>query len=234
MTGSSPKGPAQIPLLIGVTGHRDLVVQEIGSLRAAVRRFLTRLLDQFPDAPLLIATSLCRGADLLVVEEALGLGIDCCAVLPLPPELYRADFGDADDWRRFEEALARCRQTIVCSGSEPATESGRTARYAAAGELIARNAFILLALWDGRPGGLVGGTGSIVEFRLSQQEWNPVYHIVTSRQGGTPVAGLTALQEGYRATVDGPLEAELPTRARPSTNPMPLLNGFPMGSLPPV
>ena len=60
----------QIPLIIGVTGHRDLVAQEIRRLRQAVRQWL-KLQDRFPDAPLQVATSLSPGADLLVAEEAL-------------------------------------------------------------------------------------------------------------------------------------------------------------------
>jgi hypothetical protein len=212
---------AQIPLLIGVTGHRDLVPEEIAPLRVAVRSFLAGLRKRFPDAPLLIASSLSQGADLLVAEEALALGLGCCAVLPLPPELYRTDFDDALDWCRFEQVLARCGRTIVCAGDEApgalldAAKDGvaRNARYAAAGELIAADAFILLALWDGKPSELAGGTASTVEFRLSQRSRFDVYHIVTSRRRGAPLAGLAPLQAGYRHSFAGPLEVDLPKRA---------------------
>jgi hypothetical protein len=212
---------AQIPLLIGVTGHRDLIPEEIAPLRVAVRSFLAGLRRRFPDAPLLIASSLSQGADLLVAEEALALGLGCCAVLPLPLELYRTDFDDALDWCRFEEVLARCGRTIVCAGDDPpgalldVSREGiaRTARYAAAGELIAADAFILLALWDGKPSELAGGTASTVEFRLSQRSRVDVFHVVTSRRRGAPVAGLAPLQAGYRHTLAGPLEVDLPKRA---------------------
>jgi hypothetical protein len=212
---------AQIPLLIGVTGHRDLVPEEIAPLRVAVRSFLAGLRRRFPDAPLLIASSLSQGADLLVAEEALALGLGCCAVLPLPPELYRTDFDDALDWCRFEEVLARCGRTVVCGGDDPPGASfdltkdriARTARYAAAGELIAADAFILLALWDGKPSELAGGTASTVEYRWSQQSRFDVYHVVTSRRQGAPLAGLAPLQAGYRQALAGPLEGDLPKRA---------------------
>jgi hypothetical protein len=193
-------------MLIGVTGHRDLTPQEIPALRAAVRRFLTHWADQPSDPPLMVASSLCQGADLLVAEQALSLGIDCCAVLPLPAELYRTDFSSAQELLRFEQAFARCRQTILCSNQESA-DLDRTLQYAAAGEQIARQALILLALWDGRPEGDAGGTAKTVGYRLSLQR-NLVYHIVTTRQGGPVAAGLAPLQEGYRRAIDGPLEAE--------------------------
>jgi hypothetical protein len=196
-----------VGMLIGVTGHRDLNPQEIPALRAAVRRFLTHWANQSTEPPLMVASSLCEGADLLVTEEALSLGVDCCAVLPLPAELYRADFGSAHALRRFEHALARCRQTILCSDGASA-DPDRTAWYAAAGERIAREASILLALWDGRPEGQAGGTAQTVGYRLSLER-NLVFHIVASRQGGSLVAGLAPLQAGYRRTIDGPLEGEL-------------------------
>jgi hypothetical protein len=195
-------------MLIGATGHRDLNPQEIPALRAAVRRFLTHWANQSTEPPLMVASSLWEGADLLVTEEALSLGVDCCAVLPLPAELYRTDFGGAHALRRFEQALARCKQTILCS-DDASADSDRTARYAAAGERIARQASILLALWDGRPEGQAGGTAQTVGYRLSLEQ-NLVFHIVASRQGRSLAAGLAPLQEGYRRTIDGPLEGEFP------------------------
>jgi len=191
-------------MLIGVTGHRDLIPREIPGLCAGVRRFLTHWADRSADPPLVVASSLCEGADLLVTEQALGLGIDCCAVLPLPAELYRTDFSSTQELHRFEQALARCRQTILCS-DDVSAGSDRIARYAAAGEQIARQASILLALWDGQPDGHAGGTAKTVGYRLSLEQ-NLVYHIVATRRGGPPAAGLAPLQEGYRRTIDGPLE----------------------------
>jgi hypothetical protein len=229
MDSSSGNGAEQVPLVIGVTGHRDLVPAETEALRAAVARFFTGLREQFPDVPFLVVTSLAIGADLLVAEEAFALGIDCTAILPMPVESYREDFPGAEDLRRFESALSRCRQTIVLPA--PAGGAERSARYAASGEMIASDAFILLALWDGKPPPLPGGTASTVEFRLSQRAWlndvgvseprellprlppDLVYHIVVSRLSGTPVAGLAPLQQGYRSTINGPLEAHLPDTA---------------------
>ena len=229
---------AQIPLLIGVTGHRDLVADELEQLRQAVRRFLVALQERFPDAPLQVVSSLSAGADLLVAEEALAAGIECIAVLPLPLELYRSDFASAAEFERVEAVLTRCRQRIICPLPADVTladlaEPGpkRDAQYARAGELIAGAAFILLALWDGRPSVNVAGTASTVEFRLARRAWlgtaersaqqdllpnlppDFVYHIVVSRSDSPPLAGLMPLQAGYRCNVRGPLEAPFPATA---------------------
>ena len=229
---------AQIPLLIGVTGHRDLVADELEQLRQAVRRFLVALQERFPDAPLQVVSSLSAGADLLVAEEALAAGIECIAVLPLPLELYRSDFASAAEIERVEAVLTRCRQRIICPLPADVTladlaEPGpaRDAQYARAGEIIAGAAFILLALWDGRPSVNVAGTASTVEFRLARRAWlgtaerpaqqdllpnlppDFVYHIVVSRSDSPPLAGLLPLQAGYRCNVRGPLEAPFPATA---------------------
>jgi hypothetical protein len=230
--------PVQIPLLIGVTGHRDLVSDEIAPLRTAARAFLNRLQDRFPNAPLRLASSLSAGADLLVAEEAFDLGIECIAVLPLPIETYREDFDDPEDLRRFDAVLLRCAQCITCPlrqgvRLEDTAKAGpaRTAQYALAGEIVAGVSFILLALWDGHAAVHAAGTAHTVEFRLGRRAWlddasNPahqdllpnlppdlVYHIVASRRGGAPAMGLGPLQEGYRRGLDGPLEAHLPPNA---------------------
>jgi hypothetical protein len=229
----------QIPLLIGVSGHRDLVPEQVAPLRTAVRRFLQGLQQRFPQAPLRVVSSLAEGADLLVVEEALALNIECIAVLPLPLELFRADFADASELGRFEQALERCRQQIVCpmrgtAGVADLANAGpaRAGQYALASELIASHAFIMIALWDGRPAENPGGTAYTVRFRLERRAWldsgvkaahqellpnlppDLIYHIVAGRRSSPPAEGLIALQEGYRHRTEGPLEADLPATSR--------------------
>jgi len=225
----------QIPLLIGVTGHRDLVSHEVERLRDAVRNWLVHIGKCFPGAPLRVVSSLSAGADLLVAEEALAVGLDCIAVLPFPVEVCRTDFDDPRDLERFDTVLGRCRERVVCPlrkhltpGDLASPGPARTAQYAAAGEAIASSTFIVLALWDGRPPHHPAGTARTVEFRLRLRTWlddgskaapqellanlppDFVYHIVTSRRSAGPAPGLVPLQAGYRSRPDGPFEAELP------------------------
>ncbi|HYL70669.1 MAG TPA: hypothetical protein VEY89_05140, partial [Candidatus Dormibacteraeota bacterium] len=220
----------QVPLLIGITGHRELRTEEIEPLRGAVRGYLGELRERFPAAPLLVASTLAPGAEILAVEEALALGIECVAILPLPLELYRADFGD--ELGRFEEILGRCRQRVMCplqEGLSPSDVSvpgaSRSAQYAATSRLIASHAYILLALWDGRVA--IDGSAATIAFRLARRAWldddvsaphkellpdippDLVYHIVASSAGGEPAAGMTALQAGYRCSLEGPLESAM-------------------------
>ena len=60
----------QIPLIIGVTGHRDLVEAEIPELRAHIQALFSMLNNKFPDLPLLVITGLAEGTDGLAVKVA--------------------------------------------------------------------------------------------------------------------------------------------------------------------
>ncbi|MCZ2097334.1 MAG: hypothetical protein LC121_13945, partial [Anaerolineae bacterium] len=60
--------PAAIPLVIGVTGHRDLVDSEVPAIRERARGFLQGLHERWPHTPIVVASQLAEGADLLVAE----------------------------------------------------------------------------------------------------------------------------------------------------------------------
>ena len=84
----------QIPLVIGVTGHRDLVDGEIPGVRARIEALFSLLKNNFPDLPLLVLTGLAEGADRLVVEVAAEFDSGIVNVLPMPKSLYELDFRD--------------------------------------------------------------------------------------------------------------------------------------------
>ena len=48
--------PAAIPLVIGVTGHRDLVEDEAPAIRERVREYLSGLRARWPNTPLIVAS----------------------------------------------------------------------------------------------------------------------------------------------------------------------------------
>ena len=72
-----------IPLVVAVTGHRDLVASEVPMIRQLVLDMLKGLADQYPDRRLSVMSPLAEGADQLVAEVALELGIDLTVPLPI-------------------------------------------------------------------------------------------------------------------------------------------------------
>ena len=69
MTDPDPK--MAIPLVVAVTGHRDLVPSEIDEIRGAVRELLMELRERYPERRLRVMSALAEGADRLAAHVAL-------------------------------------------------------------------------------------------------------------------------------------------------------------------
>lgn len=144
-------GDGRQRLTVAVTGHRDLVEQELPRIRAAVRRFLELMVAEYPDLQLEVLSGLAEGADQLVAREALELGLPVIAVLPFPREEYRRDF--ADGGAALDALLARCEVITlpILEGEDPAADpAARDRHYAQLGVFLSNHCQVLLALWDGK------------------------------------------------------------------------------------
>src|SRR6516225_11001210 len=88
--------PDRLPLVIGVTGHRDLREADVPRLETEVARVIAALradyLQNDAETPIIVLAALAEGADRLVARVALALGARLIAPLPMPPEEYRRDF----------------------------------------------------------------------------------------------------------------------------------------------
>jgi hypothetical protein len=209
-----------VPLIVAVTGHRDLVDAELPQIRARVQTFLSELLTEYSDRGVSVMSSLAEGADQLVAEEALRLGIPLVVPLPMPRALYVDDFESTNAREAFEYLCSRAAEVYelpITPGNTPATitEQGknRSRQYAQLGVFLCAHCHILLALWDGKDTEKLGGTGQVVRFHhddvmpgytpksagsgliLADDESDLVYHIVCSRNqpNGQPAEPLKAL-----------------------------------------
>src|SRR5215467_13382687 len=88
--------PDRLPLVIGVTGHRDLRDRDVPELERQVVDFIVSLrrdyLGRDSETPLIVLSSLAEGADRLVARVAMAHGARLVAPLPMPVEEYRRDF----------------------------------------------------------------------------------------------------------------------------------------------
>jgi hypothetical protein len=168
------------------------------------------LLDEFPERGITVMSSLAEGADQLVAEEALTLGISLIAPLPMPRELYLEDFETPIAREKFNTLLSqasRARSSTRCCRRPPRFLSCRSQRETprrrspSTAPTATGNAHchILLALWDGKESEELGGTGQVVRFHhddvmpgyisrattsrlvLADDESDLVYHIACSR-----------------------------------------------------
>jgi hypothetical protein len=207
-------GTVEIPLVIGVTGHRDLVLEEYGVIKGLVRDFLLELQRSYPQLPLLIMTPLAEGADRLAAEVAHELGIPTVVLLPMPRQIYQSDFS-GDSLIEFHSLMEHSEVVElpllegVSADSVAKPGLQRDQQYAQLGAYLAAHSHILLAIWDGKPSTAPGGTGHVIQFHqhdviellaegqrrtpidFSEDESDLVYHIVCSRQeDGAPIAPL--------------------------------------------
>ena len=211
--------PATVPLVIGVTSHRNIPAHDVEAIRHRVREFFSQLQCDFPALPLVVLSALAQGGDQLVAEEALAAGARLIAPLPLPRDVYLEDF-NADARARFitlcEHAEVLPLPMLPGNTLENVATHGeaRNRQYAHAGVFIASHSHILLALWDGRESDKFGGTAQIVRFHMDRILPGPIerrhsrhvtldsgdesllYHIACSRSDttGTILPPLPPLQ----------------------------------------
>ena len=191
-----------LPLVIGITGHRDLRLEDDEPLKGEVRAIFRQLRQSFPHTPLVLLSPLADGADRLAAWVALAEGLVLIVPLPMPRADYEQDFVTASSLAEFDDLLTRAETWFELPPPESharteATDpqARRDACYANCGAFIVQHSHLLLALWDGNTDDLVGGTSQTIRFQLEGipqsigphanaleiPETGPVYHLVTPR-----------------------------------------------------
>ena len=231
-----------VPLVVAVTGHRDLLPSEIPLIRSRVRDCLFALRYEYPSRIIVIMTALAEGADRLVAEEAVGLGLPLSVVLPMTRRVYEQDFETEESRTQFgrlcEVAADVFELPLAAGNTELSLQDpgpGRARQYAQLGVFICAHCHILMALWDGKDSDQLGGTSQVVRFHhhdvmpgytprvtgsklnLTEDESDLVYHIVCSRDrpDGAPDADLKPLDAFWFTTdEDKPRSIEMPARHR--------------------
>jgi len=167
-----PKGP--VPLVIGVTGHRDLptVEGDDGKIAIAppiereVREFFAKLERDYDATPLILLSAFSPGADCLVAQIAIDAGIRVVPVMPLSIDKHlqsnegtfkaRYPFSDErfkallDDEGVDKRHIVMPEATCGDPGALDGNAGVSSIPHLLAGVFVARHCQILLALWDGR------------------------------------------------------------------------------------
>jgi hypothetical protein len=231
-----------VPLVVAVTGHRDLVATEIPAIEARVRECLIGLRDDYPGRLVGVMSALAEGADRLVANIALSLEMPLTVVLPMSRALYQRDFASAESRAEFDRLCLAASDIFELplhegASSDAVAEPGQTRsmQYAAVGVFLCAHCQVLLALWDGKYNAQLGGTGQVVRFHhddlmpdyapptsvsllsLTDDESDLVYHVVCSRDrpDGEPATGLIAGSTcWFTKDTDNPRTAQMPERHR--------------------
>src|SRR3989339_979225 len=153
-----------IPIVVGVTGHRDLREEDIPELEKKVEAIFKEIehkyKDKYQHVPIKILSPLAEGADRLLARVGLHAGhtdVKLTSILPMPKEEYEKDFDTAKSKREFADLLEKAEDVFELPFIEGNTlemvqrcKESRNNQYALAGIYIAAHSQILIALWDGR------------------------------------------------------------------------------------
>ncbi len=162
-----------LEFVIGVTGHRDCCPADEEALKTQIRSVLAGMKERFDRLPMRVVTGLAEGADTLVTEVALDLGLPVSAVLPMPRQDYEQDFA-GEALARFT-ALADDERVVVhelpvageaANGGLDSPEA-RVVQYQMLMDFLVRRSNALLVLWDGKALEKKGGTSDVVSAFLS-------------------------------------------------------------------
>ena len=185
------QGYDAIPIIIGVTGHRDIFCgkendpedcEEIkAQIEASIKEIIS-LCDK--NTPVIMLNALAQGADMLCAEVAFDCGIPVYAVLPCEEEKYLLSFDDCgcgrnhvEDKKRFYELLNKCTKVIISSDQERLSKGVKESNfdntesydYRQLGIYMAKHSHFLFALWDGNESTNQYGCGAaeVVKFALT-------------------------------------------------------------------
>ena len=163
-----------MPIILGITGHRDIRKEDQIYLKRVVREFIDNLLKQYSSCPICLLSPLAEGADRLVAEVVLEIPNSSLIVpLPMPINEYERDFQTDNSKAEFNRLLQEADlvltlpllkdnspKIIHCAGDE------RDRQYEQLGAYIVQHSQLLISLWDGISIDKIGGTSEIVRFGL--------------------------------------------------------------------
>jgi len=241
----------RIPILVGITGHRDPVSAKRDALEASVTGILGDIQRAAPNSPLVLLTPLARGCDRIAAHAAIRLrqarrelNVRVVAVLPLPLDDYRRDFAaDPSDAAEFEELLGACDEVFVlpCCERVRKDEHGfvsagpdRDLHYRRLGLYLALQSHLMVAMWNGVRNGKVGGTAEVVDFCLGRRprDFNSGIpfrraSLLLAAPDTTPVLCIPTLRESVPDLVDSglsPASGGLSTGVRSDIRDLEMIN----------
>lgn len=156
---------------IGVTGHRDILIDCVDLLKDKVKYLLNSIVSEFPGRVIQVISPIAEGADQLVAEVALELQLPLVVALPFSKEEYKKDFGTEAMREKFTALLNKATEVIelpLLKGNTTENiqeyNQNRGEQYAYVGAFVALQSDVLIGLWDGNTEEKIGGTSQIIRY----------------------------------------------------------------------
>jgi hypothetical protein len=158
----------KIPIIFGVTGHRDLREEDIFELEKKVKEIFINFQKKYAHIDIIVISALAQGADTLVARVAKKLDLKLHIILPYDETLYIQNFSSQE---KEEFAILKSYASRV-EVDECDFEVQGNECYTKLAQRIVRDVNILLALWDGKDNNKSGGTAEVVRYQREDSSEN--------------------------------------------------------------
>ena len=153
----------RVPIIFGITGHRDIVDDDVTRVKEHVKGLLLNYRSRFPQTPIIFVSPLAEGVDQIAAAAALEIeGVRLAAILPMPQKEYVKDFLLPKHRVSFRQLLAKA-SWIHVTGFDL---SNRDKLYRDCGRKVASIAHILIVAWNRFDNKKLGGAADTVKFKL--------------------------------------------------------------------
>jgi hypothetical protein len=177
MTSTHDNQTQDLPIVVGVVGHRFLADEEIAPLRRSILEVVKEIDSVANGLPTVLLSPLAEGADQLIAEvvsEAVPHW-KLCNTIPLPKDAFMETLSTDDAKEAFsclnskmESSQIDVPQYLVEGESDRDATDEKC--YEVTGDFIARHSHILIALWDGQWARGQGGTGDTIAHALNMSK----------------------------------------------------------------
>ena len=159
----------RIPIIVAVSGHRDIPAESVPTVRATLEEYFNKLRRTYPHSPLQLLSGLAEGADRIAADAAVDQGFELVAVLPFEQSEYEHDFTSQESLSDFRRLISKSTMTVMVAGPESVIDKDEA--YLRLGHFLVEYAQVVVAIWNGvseqvRPDGsigiLTGGTADVV------------------------------------------------------------------------
>ena len=168
-----PHPELNVPILFSVTGHRDIPKELHESLNKHLEGYFKMFSDAYSNTRIVLMSALADGGDRIVAKAAINAGIDVMAVLPMPQDVYeRTFYENVGSVEEFRDLLSKCRSGVHVLPSEIDPERiNEEEQYRELGKFFVMHSHVLIALWDGKPPKMDGGTADVVAMARFGVDW---------------------------------------------------------------
>ena len=168
-----PYPELNVPIYFSVTGHRDIPQELHESLIKHLEGYFKTFSDTYNNTRFVLMSALADGGDRIAAKAAINAGIDVMAILPMPKDIYEGTFYEnVGSVEEFRYLLSRCKYGIHVLPSEADPEKIKEEeQYRELGKFFVMHSHILIALWDGKPSKMDGGTADVVAMARFGVDW---------------------------------------------------------------